>query len=86
MKLTVLVVAVIAVGLLAWQVREERYQTCLAEQALPLTAEGAIEPREQNPYTPGVKFGGQADLTFAQAPVATAKLTIRDDRSCSRWP
>lgn len=91
MRVAALVLAVIAVGLLAWQAREEGYQTCLAEQALPLTAEGTIRPQEENPYLPGngVRLGGQSGTEFAQATIATAKLTVSEPSSrasCARWP
>ena len=90
MRVAVLVLAVIAVGLLAWQAREEGYQTCLAEQALPLTAEGTIRPREEGfVLGGGVRLGGQSGTEFAQATIATAKLTVSEPSSrasCARWP
>lgn len=89
MRVAALVLAVIAVGLLAWQAREERYQTCLAESALSLTAEGPIEPGEENPYLPGkIRLGGTG-TTFAEADRAWAKLSVSEPRgrkACSRWP
>jgi hypothetical protein len=80
MRVGALVLAVIAVCLLAWQAREESYQSCLTERGLPLSAQGTIRPG-------GDFVLGGTKLIQAERARVQFDVSEPDDRaSCARWP